>query len=68
MDQELQDRLTRFEQKLDETWQIARSAKRLFVWSIIISLALVIIPLIGLAIALPSFLRTLNVDSIIGSY
>lgn len=63
----MQDRLNSIEQKVDATWRIARSARRLFIWSIIISLALVIIPFIGLLLVLPSFLRSFNLDTIVGS-
>ncbi len=65
MDPELNSRLTVLEQKVDATYRVAHSARTMFLWTIILTVAFAVIPLIGIAIVLPTLLKSYNIDSIL---
>lgn len=60
MDNELQQKIEALEAKIEEMYKILKSAKRIFIWSVVISLALFVIPLIILLIILPGMIGTLT--------
>lgn len=64
IDPELGQRLTELEQKIEATYRVAASARKLFLWTIIVSVALFVLPLIGLAFVLPGFINSLDLSSI----
>lgn len=49
------DRLTLLEQKLDATYKSVEKMRKYFFWTMIISVAVIVLPLIGLVFALPNF-------------
>ena len=55
-DEELTQKLTALEHKIDATYAPAEKTRKYFLWTIIISLAAFLLPLIGILFALPSFL------------
>ena len=58
MDQEVLQKLKELEQKIDENIKITRQMRRYFFWTLIISLAMIVFPLIGLIFVLPQFIST----------
>lgn len=61
MDPDLEKRLGALERKLDATYQAAEKTRRYLLWTLIISVAVIVLPLIGLAFAIPQFLNSLSV-------
>lgn len=58
MDEELIKKIDNLEQKIDESTRQLTKLRRYFMWTLIISAAVVILPMIGLIIAIPQFLST----------
>jgi hypothetical protein len=58
MDPELQQRLTTLEQKIDATFASAEKTRKYFKWTLIITLVVTILPLIGLLFAIPAFISS----------
>lgn len=58
MDQEILQKLEELEKKLDENIKIARQMRQYFFWTLVISLAVIVLPLIGLIFVLPQFIST----------
>ncbi|MEK7212764.1 MAG: hypothetical protein AAB686_03740 [Patescibacteria group bacterium] len=61
---ELTQKIDALEKKIDSIQHSIDTVKRIFFWIIIISVAMVVLPLIGLAFIIPSFLSSYN--SILG--
>lgn len=61
MDPELQQRLTALEQKIDATFKAAEKTRKYLLWTMIASIAVIVLPLIGLLFAIPKFIGTLDV-------
>lgn len=60
METELEKKLAEQEQKLDAIFKSVERMRLYFKWTLIITVATVVLPLIGLAIILPWFLRTMT--------
>ena len=60
MDQDLEKRLTALEQKVDATYKAAHKTHMYMKWTAIITIALIVLPLIGLVFVIPQYLSTLN--------
>ena len=58
MEQEILQKLGEMEKKLEESIKMVRQMRQYFFWALIISLAVVILPIIGLLFAIPSFIST----------
>ena len=63
MDQELNARLTMQEQKLDVIYKSVEATRKYFKWTMIITIVLFIVPLIGVFFAIPSFLGAVAPDT-----
>ena len=48
------------QEKLDAIYKSVEKTRRYFQWTLIISVVVIVLPLIGLAFAIPAFLRVLN--------
>lgn len=57
-DIELKKRFDDIEKKLDDTFRAADKARKYLMWTGIITIALFVLPLIGLMFAIPSFIST----------
>ena len=57
-DIELRKRFDDIEKKLDDTFRAADKARKYLMWTGIITIALFVLPLIGLMFAIPSFIST----------
>lgn len=48
------------DQKLDAIYKSVEKTRKYFMWTLIISLLVIVLPLIGLVFAIPAFLGTLG--------
>lgn len=55
-DQELRDRLKSLEEKIEKIFVSSEKTRKYFLWTLIISVAVFVLPLVGLLFAVPSFL------------
>ena len=60
MENEILQKLGENQKKLDDILKSIDKARKVFLWTLILSLAFVVLPLIGLIIAIPKFLATYN--------
>jgi hypothetical protein len=58
MEPQLEDRLMQLEQKVEKIYISVEKTRKYFLWSAITTVAFFVLPLIGLAFALPSFLSS----------
>ncbi len=58
MDDELRTRLDAIEQKVDAARSAAESARKYLFWGAVVTIALIVLPTIGLMFAVPSMLST----------
>ncbi len=66
MDQDLakiREALARIESALDETRGAVRQMRRYFLWSVVIAVAVIILPLLALPLVLPSFLQSVAIPA-----
>ena len=66
MEQDILKKLEELEKKVDEIYRSTRRTKQYIEWTVIIGIALVVLPLIGLVFVIPSFLKALNVSGLGG--
>ena len=55
-EQEIAERLRRQEEKIDAIYTSVEKTRRYFMWTLIVSMVVLVLPLIGLVFALPTFL------------
>jgi len=60
MDQNLEQRLKNIEEKLERVFQSAEKTRKYFLYMIIGSVIVIVLPIFGLVFAIPSFLDTYN--------
>lgn len=60
MEQELLDRLSRQDQKLEQIYISVEKTRKYFLWTLIITFVTFVLPLIGLVFAIPFFLSTFS--------
>jgi hypothetical protein len=65
MDPELTQKLAEIEAKVDKAAHSAEQTRKYILWTVILSLALFIIPLIALMFVIPQYLNTLDINSIL---
>lgn len=59
MDQELLDKFAAQEKKLDAIFRSTEKMRKIFLWTMWITIAVIVLPLIGLVFVIPVFLKTL---------
>lgn len=57
MDPELNNKIDNLEKKIDENTRQLNLLRRYFLWTLIISAAVIVLPMIGLMFAIPQFLN-----------
>ncbi|MBY0473174.1 hypothetical protein K2Q00_02730 [Patescibacteria group bacterium] len=62
----MNEQLDRIEQKLDATYKSAEKMRKYFLWSSIITLSFLILPLVVIPFVLPAFLASQGVSGIPG--
>lgn len=66
MENEVLKKLDEQDKKIQEIFLSVEKTRKYFLWTLIISLAFVVLPIIGLAFVIPQFLNTLNTASNLG--
>jgi len=56
--QEFERRMDEMEKKLDAVYASSEKMRKFFLWTVIASIAVFVLPLIGLLFAIPAFLST----------
>ncbi len=64
MDNEILDLLKKNDEKLEKIYISTEKTRKYFLWTMILTIALVVLPLLGLIVAIPSFLS--NYSSVTG--
>jgi hypothetical protein len=59
MEKEILEKIKEQDQKLDEINNNVKKIKKVFFWKFIITVILVVLPIIGISLAIPKFLETL---------
>ncbi len=60
MEQDILNKLAAQDAKLDEIQKTMKKLQNYFKWTLIVSVAVIILPMIGLAFAIPSFLSSFS--------
>ncbi len=55
-----EERILALEKKVDAIFESVEKTRRYFQWTLIITIALVVLPALGLVFAIPSFISTYN--------
>lgn len=58
MDEEIRKRLDEQARKLEEIYRSVERMRKYFLWTLIVSVLVIVLPLIGLALVIPQFLNT----------
>jgi len=66
MENEILKKIEEQGKKIEEIFVSVEKTRKYFLWTLIISAAFVILPIIGLMLVIPQFLNTLNVASGLG--
>ncbi len=68
MDNDIAKKLSDLEAKIDAIYVSVEKTRKYFLWTMIITVALFVLPLIGLVFAIPMFIQnyTGNIDQIMG--
>ena len=56
MDEETRQKMTAIEQKIDAIYRTTEKTRKYFIWTLIVTLALVVLPAVGLLFAVPTFM------------
>lgn len=64
--QDIVNRLNEQQQKIDAIFVSVEKTRNYFKWTLIISVAMIVLPIIGLMIAIPMFLKTLQTPAGLG--
>lgn len=54
------------QKKIDQVFVSVEKMRKYFKWTLIISVAMIVLPMIGLAFAIPAFLKTLQIPTNLG--
>lgn len=66
MENEILKRLEEQAKRIEEIFVSMEKTRKYFLWTLIISVAFVVLPLIGLMFVIPQFLNTLNMAGGLG--
>lgn len=58
MDQDILQKFEEQAQKIEEIHQSVEKMRKYFLWTLIISIVVIVLPLVGLMIAIPQFLKS----------
>ena len=63
---EILKKLAEQDKKLDAIYKSVEKTRKYFLWALIITIVVIVLPLIGLFFAIPKFLNTVNTYSSLG--
>lgn len=62
-DTRFEERLTAQEDKLDAIYQSVEKTRKYFKWTLIVTIAVIVLPAIGLIFAIPAFIQAVSLTS-----
>jgi hypothetical protein len=68
MDEETKQRLAALEQKIDAIYRTTERTRKYLLWTLVITVVVVVLPALGLVFAIPSFISTYSSLESIGSF
>lgn len=63
MNEDLIKKLEEQDKKLDAIFASSEKMRKYFLWTLIISVVMIVLPLIGIAFALPSFFNSISIPA-----
>ena len=60
MEEEILKKLEAQEKKLDDIYKSAEKTRKYFLWTLIVTVVMIVLPLVGLAVVIPWFLKTMT--------
>ena len=60
MEEKILEKLEQQSEKLDKIYASAEKTRKYFLWTLVITLITIILPLVGLVIVIPKFLSAIN--------
>lgn len=63
-EKEILEKFAKQDKKLDAIFDSAEKTRKYFMWTLILNLVFFVLPLIGLIIIIPWFLKTMNYSSL----
>ncbi|PWB38674.1 MAG: hypothetical protein C3F02_03105 [Parcubacteria group bacterium] len=60
MEQDIADKLAVLEVKIDQVYKSSEKMRQYFLWTLIITIIVIILPIIGLVIILPQYMSVLT--------
>ncbi len=60
MEQDILQKLDAQEKKIDEVYRSVERMRKYFLWTLVVTVAVIVLPLIGLVFAIPQFLSLYN--------
>lgn len=64
MEPEMYKKIDDLEKKLDTIFKSTEKTRKYFLWTLIISVVMIVLPLIGIVALLPIYLKTLSLNGI----
>ena len=64
MDQEISNKFEALEKKIDAVYSSVEKTRKYFLLTLIITVAMIVLPILGLIIVIPIFLSSLSLDSL----
>jgi len=56
MENDIQNKMMELEKKIDATYQSIEKIRKYMLWTAIVTIAIIVLPLIGLMLVIPSFI------------
>lgn len=63
MDSETLNKLEALEKKIDAIYSSVEKTRKYFLWTLIITVVMIVLPIIGLVVVIPIFLSNLNLSN-----
>ncbi len=65
MDQDLDTRLKALEEKVEKTAKAVEQMRKMYLWTMWLGIAMIVLPLIGLAFVLPGYLKSFDINGLV---
>jgi CHASE3 domain sensor protein len=62
--QEIRDRLAKIEERTEMIFRSAEKTRKYFMWTLIVTVVTIVLPAIGLLVAIPMFLKTMDTSAL----
>jgi len=66
MDQDLDTRLKALEEKVDRAAKSVEQVRKMYLWTMWLGIALIALPLIAMAFLLPGYMKSLDINGLMG--